>query len=516
MFQKLVTQQRLTSLHYLGTLLLVIGMPSSKVLMSLGTMVLALVFVLGFQLRTTITSFRANKLLVPLLAFVFIHLISLVWTSNFTYAADDLRIKVPLLLLPIFYTVRPIQKANIQTIFLGLFVLTVVAISGYNFLAYQGIIGNYTYIDFREMSLFGSHIRFGLMVAFAAGICLIRFYKTRWSIIAIVLFCWLSYYTYYSQVVSGFIAWLIVVFSIGFYTIYKKSKTTAFLSIILLLITVISFSSFFVLKSTQISPAKKQHYPTQTSRGNHYFHDTLSEKNKHGDPIMVNICEVELREEWSKVSKISYDGQDLKHQFLKNTLIRFMDSKNLKKDGEHFKQLSKSDIKAIEKGIADVNDQKIGLLSRLNGLNYQLTNSSDPNGHSLLQRIEYWKTAIQIIQNNWLIGVGVGDVQNAFDKQYKINHTLLTKNNQLRAHNSYLTSWISFGILGIGLFCWMIIYFLHYFTREKQVLPILFMLIVMASFLLEDTLETQMGVTFFAFFYSFFFKKVPTPISPLS
>jgi len=63
------------------------------------------------------------------------------------------------------------------------------------------------------------------------------------------------------------------------------------------------------------------------------LHDTLSEKNKHGDPIMVNICEVELREEWSKVSKISYDGQDLKHQFLKNTLIRFMDSKNLKKDG---------------------------------------------------------------------------------------------------------------------------------------------------------------------------------------
>ena len=122
MFQKLVTQQRLTSLHYLGTLLLVIGMPSSKVLMSLGTMVLALVFVLGFQLRTTITSFRANKLLVPLLAFVFIHLISLAWTSNFTYAADDLRIKVPLLLLPIFYSVRPIQKANIQTIFLGLFV----------------------------------------------------------------------------------------------------------------------------------------------------------------------------------------------------------------------------------------------------------------------------------------------------------------------------------------------------------------------------------------------------------
>lgn len=516
MFQKLVPQQWLNSIHYIGTLLLVIGMPSSKVLMSLGTMVLALAFVLGFHLKSTIKSFKANKLLIPLLAFVIIHLISLAWTSNFAYAADDLRIKIPLLLLPIFYTVRPIQKENIQTIFLGLFVLTVVAISGYNFLAYQGIIGNYTYIDFREMSLFGSHIRFGLMVAFAAGICLATFYRTRWSIIAIILFCWLSYYTYYSQVVSGFIAWLIVFVSIGFFIIYKKSKTSAFISIILLLISIISFSCFLVLKSRQISTAKKQNYPIQTSRGNKYFHDTLSERNDDGDPIMVNICEVELREEWSKVSKIPYDGQDLKYQLLKNTLIRFMDSRNLKKDGEHFKQLSKSDIKAIEKGIADVNDQNIGLLSRLNGLNYQLTNSSDPNGHSLLQRIEYWKTAIQIIQKNWLIGVGVGDVQNAFDEHYKVNHTLLTKNNQLRAHNSYLTSWISFGILGIVVFCWMIIHFLYYFKREKQVLPILFMLIITASFLLEDTLETQMGVTFFAFYYSFFFKKVPTTISLLS
>jgi hypothetical protein len=507
MFQKLVTQQRLTSIHYLGTLLLVIGMPSSKVLMSLGTMVLALVFVLGFQLKTTITSFRANKLLIPILAFVLIHLISLAWTSDFTYAADDLRIKVPLLLLPVFYSVRPISKGTVKTVFLSLFVLTVFTISMYNFLAFKGLIGKYTYLDFREMSLFGSHIRFGLMVAFAAAICLTTFKNTRWQTLAILLFCWLSFYTYYSQVFSGFIAWLIVVFSIGFYSIYKKSKTTAFLSVILLLITVISFSSFFILKSTQLSPAKKQHYHTQTSKGNHYFHDTLSEKNEHGDPIMVNICEVELREEWSKVSKISYDGQDLKHQFLKNTLIRFMDSKNLKKDGEHFKQLSKSDIKAIEKGIANVNDQNIGLLSRLNGLNYQLTNSSDPNGHSLLQRFEFWKTSLQIIKDNWLIGVGVGDVQEAFRQQYKTNQTILTKEHQLRAHNSFLTSWVSFGIIGCLIFCWMVCYYLYYYASKKEILPILFGLILISSFLFEDTLETQMGVTLFAFFYSFFFER---------
>jgi hypothetical protein len=38
-------------------------------------------------------------------------------------------------------------------------------------------------------------------------------------------------------------------------------------------------------------------------------------------------------------------------------------------------------------------------------------------------------------------------------------------------------------------------------------LPILFGLILISSFLFEDTLETQMGVTLFAFFYSFFFER---------
>jgi hypothetical protein len=493
-------------------------MPSSKVLMSLGTMVLALAFVLGFNFKSIISDFRSNKLLFPLLAFILIHLISLCWTSDFNYAAADLRIKVPLLLLPIFYTVKPIPKGTIRTLFLSIFALTVVAISLYNFLAYNGIIGNYSYIDFREMSLFGSHIRFSLMVAFAAGICLTSYKNSRWQLIAIILFSWLSYYTYYSQVVSGFIAWIIVIGVVGFSAIYNRSKKIAWIGGIGIFGSIVTVLCFVMFHSTSesISANNKQQYPKFTKKGNLYFHDTLSEKNNEGKPIMVFICEKELKEAWRNISSIPYEGKDLKKQWLSNTLIRYLDSKHLTKDASGIQALSASDVQAIEKGIADVADLKAGLIARINGLNYQLMNPSNPNGHSLLQRIEYWKTALQIIRKNWLLGVGVGDVQLAFNQQYKQNNTQLTQEHQLRAHNSFLTSWVSFGVFGFVIFCWMQGYFLYSFNVKKAIVPLLFGLITLSSFFLEDTLETQMGVTFFAFFYSFFFEKSEKTTSPLS
>jgi hypothetical protein len=517
MFRKLIANQTVTFIHYLGTILLIIGMPTSKVLMSLGTIVLAIAFLFGFNFASTRLALKENRLLLPIYCFFGLHLISLFWSSDFNYAFADLRIKLPLFLIPLFYAVRPIKKGQIQKLFLGLFVLTVVAISLYNFLAYKGFIGNYTYLDFREISLFGSHIRFGLMVAFAAGICIIRFNKTPFYPLAILLFCWLIFYTYYSQTVSGFIAFIIVILSLMFNYINNYSKKVSFIFSLFIVATCI-FSVYAIYSLSSNHPVNKssKKYAEFTSKGNAYFHDTISEKNNFGEPIMVNICELELQEEWSKVSSIPYYGSDLKKQNIRNTLIRFMDSKHYKKDAQHFGYLTKNEIKAIEQGIADVNDQQNGFLARINGLKFQFNNASDPNGHSMLQRFEFWKTGIQIIQKNYLLGVGAGDVQIAFNNQYLVNKTRLTKEHQLRAHNSYLTSWISFGIVGFLVFIWLNVRFFQHYFRAKELLPQIFILIVMTSFLLEDTLETQMGVTFFAFFYSFFFEKSSRSTSPLS
>ena len=127
-----------------------------------------------------------------------------------------------------------------------------------------------------------------------------------------------------------------------------------------------------------------------------------------------------------------------------------------------------------------------------------------------MQRLEFWKTAIRIIQQNILFGVGTGDVQHAFDDQYKKDNSKLQMENRLRAHNSFLTAWVTHGILGLLLFCTLIWVYFYTNMKQQRFLAVAFIFVATLTFLLEDTLETQMGVSFFAFF-SFSYHK---PINP--
>jgi O-antigen ligase len=179
-----------------------------------------------------------------------------------------------------------------------------------------------------------------------------------------------------------------------------------------------------------------------------------------------------------------------------------MASMDIHKDAEGFQKLNKNDIRAIEKGCASVHHH--GIMARVYGLQFQFNNVDNPNGHSFLQRLEFWKTGVQLAQKNWLIGVGNGDVQLAFHKQYALNNSKLEFHNQKRTHNMYLTILIGIGIIGLLLLLFSHVGFLIANFKNGQLIAVLFMIIVLLSYFMEDTLETQTGVTFFALFYGLF------------
>jgi O-antigen ligase len=145
------------------------------------------------------------------------------------------------------------------------------------------------------------------------------------------------------------------------------------------------------------------------------------------------------------------------------------------------------------------------MIARFYGLQYQLSNVSDPNGHSLLQRLEYWKTGAEIAQKNWVIGVGTGDAQLVFNHQYYRNKSVLNEENRDRSHNMYLTVLLTIGIVGLVILLWSHIRFFVLNFRSGQIVAVMFMTIALLSYFMEDTLETQTGVTFFALFYALFF-----------
>lgn len=484
-----------------GLCVLAIGVPLNKVVMSITMMFLALIFLLEGGYKEKIQRLISNKAFVLLLCFFLLHIIGLLWTSNFSYAWHDIRVKLPLIIIPIIIIGNPPKNEKHLAYILIAFVTSTFISSIINFVLYQNWIGSREYDDIRGLSLFGSHIRYAVIVTMAIAILLsfLKNKKYRWLIISLIF--WFTFYTLYSQVLSGVIT-LFALYSIySFYLIWKKWRIAAI--IVATVIAVLSVSALiWVFKPIHINMDNYQNLPKTTVEGNPYTHEFDKITAENGEPTNIFVCEIELQRDWPKYSKLPLDSLDLVGQPLKKTLIRYLSSRQINKDANGLKQLSKAEIHNIEMGHASI--YNTGIMARIYGIKHQLNNIKSPNNHSILERLEYWKVGISIIKKNWLIGVGTGDIQDAFIKEYESSESLLEIENRHRTHNMYLTIFITFGIGGLILFCWLIINLLSFNIKNQSLIGLFFILISVVSFIPEDSLETQTGVTFFALFYGLF------------
>lgn len=484
-----------------GLCVLAIGVPLNKIIMSTSMMFLALNFLLEGEFKSKLKRLFSNKAFILLFFFFLLHVIGILWTKNTSYAWHDIRVKLPLIIIPIIIIAKPPKNTKHLIYILIAFVTSTFLSSIVNFIMYQNWIGSREYDDIRGLSLFGSHIRYAVIVTMAVAILLafIKYKKYRW--ITILLILWFTFYTFYSQVLSGVIT-LFAVFSFySFYLMWKKWKTIA---VILGAVIVILSTSVLVwiFKPIQINKTDFKNLPKKTAEGNNYTHSFDKITAETGEPTNIFVCEFELQRDWPKYSKLPFDSLNLVGHPIKTTLIRYLSSKKMHKDAAGLKQLTKEEIRNIEMGQASI--YHTGIMARIYGIKHQLNNIKSPNNHSILERLEYWKIGITIIKKNWLIGVGTGDIQDAFNKEYENANSLLELENRHRTHNMYLTVFITFGIGGLLLFLWMIFNFTSFNIRNQQLIGLFFIIISIVSFIPEDSLETQTGVTFFALFYGLF------------
>jgi hypothetical protein len=488
-----------------------VGLSTSKAILSLSVFLLALSVLLKGNFRESGNRILKNKLLHPLIAYLSLHVISLLWTSDYGYALHDLKTKLTLLIVPICFTIYPIEKRTFRLLIL-LFVVAATVTSAINILSWQQFFGTKRYLDIRELSMFGSHIRYGILIAMSAFICVYyqKNERTFFRPIYLLLFCWFCYYTFFSQIISGMLALITAIGALIFWISFQKSRVLGY-SLLSVPMAFLLFLIFYIRSADQKDLTSfAQNLPETTVNGNPYTHNIEPGTFIDGKPVLANLCEEELRKSWNHASVRSYDGKDDKGQPIRFTLMRFLTDIGERKDSLGFLKLKKSDIVLIENGMASREEGEGGLIARWNGVRFQLQNHLDPNGHSLLQRIEYWKTAWRIIQSNWVVGVGTGDVQKAFDRQYILDNTPLLPIYRLRAHNTYLTSWLSFGVFGLITILWIILNFVRYGLHQTHPLAFVFILVAASTFFLEDTLETQMGASFFAFFFGLVCSERPT------
>jgi hypothetical protein len=264
-----------------------------------------------------------------------------------------------------------------------------------------------------------------------------------------------------------------------------------------------------------LDTAKLDHF---TSKGNRYIHYPRSYEKENGNYIYIYIQWDELRMAWNKRSKISFDSLDKKKQNIKFTLIRFLASRGFRKDEEGVNKLTNEDIRYIENGIANVVYRKeFSIRGKIYEVLYgfdKYRETGDPTGSSLIQRLEFWKASWGIIKSYWLTGVGTGDMNKAFQQQYEKMHSRLSKEQRWRSHNQFLSIFVGFGIFGLLWFLFAILYPPLVMRKFSDFFFLVFFIIVILSMIPEDTIESQAGVTFFAFFYSLFLfgKKEEDPV----
>ncbi|GAP45221.1 O-Antigen ligase [Lentimicrobium saccharophilum] len=438
-----------------------------------------------------------------------LHVAGTLYSSDLNYALKDLRIKLPLLSIPVILATSPgISAGRFRKlmIFFTLAVFTGTLASTYVLLTKN-------VSDPRDLSIFISHIRFSLTICFAIFILIYFLIHKKYNhklsrfIIAAGILWFLLFLFILESITGIFITGLLTLIFLGYYIFTVRGQllrlSVAVAGIILTVASVYYFRSF-VKDFTSASPVDFSTLDKYTEFGTPYIHDTCTYGIENGQFVGLFLCPTELRHEWNKRSKLSYDGVDKKGHELNYTLIRFLHSKGYRKDARGVRKLTDAEIRHIENGVANADYlENFNLKSRFEQIAMGYSNyirHGDPNASSVMQRFEYWKTSIHIVKKHWLTGVGTGDLNDAFYKAYNETGSKLQEDYRKRSHNQFLAIFIAFGVFGLAWFLFTLIYPAFKLGKFSDYYYVVFFIIIFMSMLTEDTLETQAGATFFAFF----------------
>ena len=124
---------------------------------------------------------------------------------------------------------------------------------------------------------------------------------------------------------------------------------------------------------------------------------------------------------------------------------------------------------------------------------------------STSERILIWQSAISIIRENFLFGVGTGDADDALFANYETNQYSGALENKLNAHNQYLQTFIATGIIGFILLLGILFIPLYPALKRSNVLYLLLLFLVIFNLLFESMFKRQAGVVFYSFFNGLFF-----------
>ena len=120
-------------------------------------------------------------------------------------------------------------------------------------------------------------------------------------------------------------------------------------------------------------------------------------------------------------------------------------------------------------------------------------------------RIEMWKSSVSLIKDNFILGVGTGDVNRELQQGFAKDKVVRAVRDNLNAHNQFIQTQVGLGIVGLLALLGGLVYPFFVSVRKGKFLFPLFAIILGINFLTESVLNTQAGVIYFAVLNSILF-----------
>ena len=501
----MVMVDRRKEIHYgiflIGLVGLLIGLPFSKIIMSCSGMLLALNWIVEGDWKRKFAIFSSDKKLWLLLFLYFVFIIGQFFSEPFGCGTRMLKTRLPLLYLPLILATTPLKKDHLRKLLQGYawILAATTLVAWYNFIFNH-------YQDIRLIYPFCKHINYGIQLCTGFLISLGLWHTNRVSSkrqrylmlgARLYLFVCMVVFAKYTALIAG----IITLFAWGTYHILTKQtklKKVIFLFATLFVIGgVVGFVG--VLAHNYFTPRFNPNtpHPTHTSHGNPYIFNTTSVV-ENGEYIDVYLCEQELQEAWALRSSLPYED-------IKYTLIRYLNSIGQHKDYDAVMQLSNEAISDIENGIANI--KYTTPLNRLYVTFFEISNSENIEGKSLMKRLNTWRITCSLIAQRPLTGYGCGSAIRTLQEEQKKQHPTLKPIPD--PHQQYLEDALTFGIpLAVAVLA-VYIFLLYYGVKTHNLIFVLTLFMLLLTLFIEGN-NYQSATTLFAFITSVFTYNNPT------
>lgn len=480
-------------------MVLVASMPLSHFSMGLTSFILFLNWIAEWNWKEKWSNLKANKEGLIFAGLFVACLLGLIKTENWAFASHNLLSKLPLLFAPIVViTTRPFTKKELDWI-----LNTFVASTAFCCVCSVTYWLTHTVSNIREISIFIDHIRFSLCIDLSITFCF--YFLTRssqwhwlnWLYLAVMVF--FVGYLFFAQTLTGILILAVLCVVFLFYALISMpSGWIRAVSLSLLTAAIVAGTVYTsrictkYFKNQDITITE-----TQTALGNAYEFDEETPVES-GHRIGYYVCKPELQAAWALRSDSLYND------YLEQTLIRYLNSKGLHKDYAGVMALDEDDIRNVERYIANYDYTRPFGLRRVLYQNFfslsMFWQYRYIDNSTLLQRIELWRASAAVIEDNWQLGVGIGDFKAALDEQLAAQNSTIAYKQNRGSHQQFLTYWLMGGILLVVYFLFVLVFPFLKMRNKVTLLYIALIVIIFVSCFGEDTLETQTGRMLFSVF----------------